>query len=79
MASEPRYGITWHFITPGVDEGDILEQREFEIAANETSLTINTKCFEAGMESFGDLIKRLATGSHRPSAIPPAMSPSAKR
>jgi methionyl-tRNA formyltransferase len=45
MASEPRYGITWHFITPGVDEGDILEQREFEVAANETSLTINTKCF----------------------------------
>jgi natural product biosynthesis luciferase-like monooxygenase protein len=68
MASEPRYGITWHWITPGVDEGDILEQREFDVAPGETSLTINTKCFEAGMESFGELIPKLASGTATPRA-----------
>jgi natural product biosynthesis luciferase-like monooxygenase protein len=66
MAGEPRYGITWHWITPGVDEGDILEQREFDVAPSETSLTINTKCFEAGMESFADLIKKLASQTTEP-------------
>jgi natural product biosynthesis luciferase-like monooxygenase protein len=66
MAQEPRYGITWHLITPGVDEGDMLERREFEVSPNETSLTINTKCFEQGIESFGELIQKLATGSATP-------------
>ena len=27
LAQEPQHGITWHMITAGVDEGEILDQR----------------------------------------------------
>ncbi|MEM7747015.1 MAG: MupA/Atu3671 family FMN-dependent luciferase-like monooxygenase [Pseudomonadota bacterium] len=52
---EVRHGITWHEIVEGVDRGDIYLQREFEISQGETALTLNAKCFEAGMSSFAEL------------------------
>jgi natural product biosynthesis luciferase-like monooxygenase protein len=60
---EASYGITWHVMTPGIDEGDLLKERRFELAAGETSLTVNTKCFELGIESFGELVGELAAGT----------------
>jgi natural product biosynthesis luciferase-like monooxygenase protein len=65
LAGEARHGISWHLIEGGVDEGDILEQRLFDIATNETALTLNTRCFEAGMESFPALVAQLETGLRR--------------
>ncbi len=52
---ELKHGITWHEIVEGVDRGDIYLQREIEISKGETALTLNAKCFEAGMASFADL------------------------
>jgi len=60
---EDRYGISWHQITPGVDEGDILKQSMFDVAADETSLSINTKCFAAALDSFPVLVDEMATDS----------------
>jgi natural product biosynthesis luciferase-like monooxygenase protein len=62
LNGEGRHGITWHLMTAAVDQGDILVQRRFDLSANETALTLNTKCFEAGMESFEDVVKGLASG-----------------
>ena len=61
-----QHGITWHLMTAGVDRGDVLAQRLFEIADDETALTLNTKCFEAGIESFGDMVAGLAAGTLLP-------------
>lgn len=63
---EDRYGISWHQITPGVDKGDILKQTMFDVAEDETSLTINTKCFAAALDSFPDLVDEMATGCTSP-------------
>ena len=61
MHREATHGITWHLMTSGVDEGDIVAQRVFDVAADETSFSLNTKCYEAAIESFsvmlGDLSK----------------------
>jgi len=62
LAGEAQHGITWHLMSGGVDEGDILEQRLFDIAPNDTALTLNTRCFEAGMESFPAVVTQLETG-----------------
>ena len=62
MAGEERYGISWHIITSGVDEGDVLKSRSFDVQPDETSLTLNTKCFEAGLDGFQELIDELAEG-----------------
>lgn len=59
LNGETRHGITWHRIEGGIDEGAILEQRTFEIAPDDTALTLNTRCFAAGIESFGALLDGL--------------------
>jgi natural product biosynthesis luciferase-like monooxygenase protein len=63
MNRENQYGISWHIMEPGVDKGDILKQQLFEIAANETSLSINTQCFAAALDSFPMLVDELTTDS----------------
>ena len=55
-----EYGITWHQVTPGVDRGPILKQAIFEIAKDDTSVSLNTKCFAAALESFPQLVDELA-------------------
>ncbi|MDX5402229.1 MAG: peptide synthetase, partial [Rhodobacterales bacterium] len=63
IAGEAQHGITWHMIGGGVDEGDILLQRRFGIAADDTALTMNSRCFAEAIESFPDLVALLATGA----------------
>ena len=66
LNNEEQYGITWHAITPGVDQGDILKQAMFDIAPDETSLSINTKCFAAALDSFPVLIDELVSATTSP-------------
>ena len=61
LAGETEYAITWHRITTaGIDKGDILLQEPVAIGEGETALTLNAKCYEAGMASFAVLVERLA-------------------
>ena len=60
-----EHGIAWHLIAGGVDAGDILEARRFAIAPDDTALTLNTRCFEAAVESFPALLTQLETGALR--------------
>ncbi|MEC8015370.1 MAG: MupA/Atu3671 family FMN-dependent luciferase-like monooxygenase [Pseudomonadota bacterium] len=57
------YGITWHMIEGGVDEGDILAQRLFDIAEDETAYSLNAKCYAAAMDSFGEVLAQLESGA----------------
>ncbi len=61
---EPTHGVTWHLMTAGIDEGDVLAQRSFAIAHDDTALTLNARCFAAALESFGDVIAALEAGGH---------------
>ncbi len=62
LRGEATHGISWHLMEGGVDEGDVLAERVFAIAPRETSYTINTRCYEAGMESFAALVDELGRG-----------------
>ncbi len=66
LNGERNHGISWHLMTDRVDEGAVLVERRFPITAGETALTLNTKCFEAAIEGFDELIRGLADGSLRP-------------
>ena len=63
LNGEARHGVTWHRMETGVDEGAILEQRLFDIAPGETALTLNTKCFEAAIDSFSAVLTALESGA----------------
>lgn len=60
-----RYGITWHLVDDGIDTGALVERREFELQPGETSLTLNTRCFEAALDGFEALLDQLAEGTLR--------------
>ncbi len=62
LNGERRHGITWHLIGDGVDDGDILVQRLFDIGAGETAFSLNTRCFAAAIDSFPELVAQLETG-----------------
>ena len=68
IAGEVEYGVTWHAITSGVDEGDILVQRTFEVADGETSLSLNTRCFAEGIDAFVELVDRMQSDALEPVA-----------
>ncbi len=59
LGQEKRHGVTWHLIEGGIDEGDIVGQVMFDLAPHETALTLNTRCYEAAMDSFGELLADL--------------------
>jgi natural product biosynthesis luciferase-like monooxygenase protein len=62
LGGEKQHGVTWHLMQGGIDEGDILKQKLFDLAPHETALTLNTRCYEAAIESFGELLPDLQRG-----------------
>jgi methionyl-tRNA formyltransferase len=61
LAGEAEYGVSWHMIAGGVDEGGLLAQSFFDVAPDETVLTLNTKCYAAAIDSFDTVITKLAS------------------
>lgn len=61
LEGEKEHGISWHMIEGGVDEGDIIAQSTFAINETDTALTLNTKCYAAGIESFPEVMRQLAS------------------
>lgn len=57
------HGISWHMIEGGIDEGDILAQRRFPVAADDNALTLNARCFARGAEAFADVVQMLENGA----------------
>src|SRR5690349_9263769 len=63
LAGEREHGVTWHRMTAGADTGPILLQRTFPITPDETAFTLNVRCFEAGIATFGELAALLVSGN----------------
>jgi polyketide synthase PksN len=64
MNKETKHGITWHEMVSNVDKGNILKQKTVKIEDNETAFSLNVKCYEAGVESFAELLDELAANSY---------------
>ncbi|RLA06011.1 MAG: hypothetical protein DRQ54_07205, partial [Gammaproteobacteria bacterium] len=63
LNGESQYGVSFHEMTVGADEGDLYVQRFFEIGQDETSLTLNTHCYGAAIDAFSELIEGLESGA----------------
>ncbi len=59
---ELTHGISWHRMTVGIDEGDVLAERAFSLSPRETSYSLNTRCYEAAIDSFAELLTKLEAG-----------------
>ena len=59
LNNEKKHGITWHVINKLIDGGDILIQSTFDIDPEETTFTLNVKCYQHGLKAFETLILSL--------------------
>lgn len=54
--NEQEHGISWHVVNEGIDTGDILVQSRLSIAEDDTSSSLNMKCYELAIASFSELL-----------------------
>lgn len=59
---EPFHGISWHVMAEEVDAGDLLKQRRVKIFENDTSFTLNARCYDAAIDALSELALELAEG-----------------
>ena len=64
LNGEPTHAVTWHLLTAGIDDGDVLACRDFPVEPDDTAFTLNTRCFAAGLDSFADVMPALEAGGH---------------
>ena len=56
------HAITWHEMMAAVDTGAALKVRAFDIEPGDTAFSLNARCYEAGLDSFRELIAELQAG-----------------
>jgi natural product biosynthesis luciferase-like monooxygenase protein len=54
--------VTWHEMTSQLDAGRVLKERRFAIREDETAYTLNARCYEQGLDLFGELMDEIADG-----------------
>jgi natural product biosynthesis luciferase-like monooxygenase protein len=63
LNGETTHGVTWHRMEVGADTGDILAQTLFDVRPDETAFSLNARCYEAGLDAFGELVAALEAGT----------------
>ncbi|WP_390455564.1 formyltransferase family protein, partial [Chryseobacterium sp. Alg-005] len=58
-AKEVESGATVHFVTSGIDEGEIILQKCFEVTENETPDTLAQKVHQIEYEIFPKAINKV--------------------
>jgi methionyl-tRNA formyltransferase len=63
---EKRFAITVHYMEAGIDTGDIILQREFEITPRDIGLTLYHKCMREGIRGISDVLQLILSGQVLP-------------
>jgi methionyl-tRNA formyltransferase len=61
---EDSYGVTMHYIDPGIDTGDIIAQTNFKIDSVKNARELYSKCERTGVELFKNTIDKLLNDSN---------------
>lgn len=62
LNGEASHAITWHLMTAGIDEGEVLATRSFPVEGDDTAFTLNARCFAAAVDSFPAVITAMEAG-----------------
>lgn len=62
IGQEKTHGVTWHEMTDAIDGGRFARQVLFDTAAGETALSLNARCYEAGLASFIAMVEDIGRG-----------------
>jgi len=56
---ERFHGVSWHVMADEVDAGDLLKQRTVDVFENDTSFTLNARCYDTAIEALSELALEL--------------------
>ena len=59
MNGEKTYGVSWHYVEEGVDSGDIVAQKYFNLSEKETACSLIMKCIDEGVLLFREFFPLL--------------------
>jgi UDP-4-amino-4-deoxy-L-arabinose formyltransferase/UDP-glucuronic acid dehydrogenase (UDP-4-keto-hexauronic acid decarboxylating) len=71
---EGRHAVTLHWMEPGIDTGPIVDSAWFEVAEDETGLSLSAKCVRAGVPLVERLLELAVHGRDAIPAIPQDLS-----
>jgi len=60
---EEKTGITFHYITEGIDDGDVILQKELGILPDDTEQTLDIRLAKLGSESICKVVKQIEKGT----------------
>ncbi|MEU1463184.1 amino acid adenylation domain-containing protein [Streptomyces sp. NPDC005727] len=63
LEGDKQHGVTWHVMDREADTGDVLKRRALPVDQDATAHDLDVACFEAGIESFAELVDELAAGT----------------
>ncbi|MGW0283966.1 amino acid adenylation domain-containing protein [Streptomyces sp. NPDC003236] len=63
LEGDKQHGVTWHVMDREADTGDVLKRRALPVEQDATAHDLDVACFEAGIESFAELVDELAAGT----------------
>lgn len=60
---ETDHGVTWHWVDAGIDSGELVAQRMFEIPPDSTSRQLIMRSISAGIDLFGEVVSHCEQGT----------------
>src|SRR3989344_5278816 len=60
---EKEWGITFFYLEPDIDSGDIIAQKKFAITMEDTCKTIYEKCTKAAVEILDEYLPKIEAGT----------------
>ncbi len=66
MNGETEHGVSWHEVVDEIDAGDVVASQLIPVLPNDTALSINTRCFEAALKSFEELVQAILNNQLSP-------------
>ena len=63
LEGAPTYGITWMFVSRGVDTGDLVVQSLFDLTGREAAVALVGRCIKEGIRVFPTLLAQIKAGN----------------
>ena len=59
---EQAHGVSWHYMEPEVDRGDLAAAEEFPLSGDETALALTLRCIKVGVSLFETELDNILNG-----------------
>lgn len=63
IEGQHAHAVTWHEMVEKIDAGRVFRTRSFEILPTDTAFSLNASCYDAGLQTFRELLGDIATGN----------------